>query len=94
VFIERIEELPADAEKVDPENGRFILAEGEATGHAHAVPAVAASLYMAQTMMYLQVLEETEVLHEEHGSIPLGEGLYKVTRQKEYFPTENRRVAD
>ena len=96
VLIQRIDqELPEDAEAVKPdERNRLILAEGEATGHAHAVPAVAGALYAAQVGMMLQVNQQTQVLHEEHAPIDLDPGLYKITRQREYFPTEIRQVAD
>lgn len=96
VLIERVEEdLPADAETIKPdEKNRLILAEGEATGHAHAVPAIAGALYAAQIGMMLQVTQKTQVLHEEHAAIDLDPGMYKITRQREYFPTEIRRVAD
>ncbi len=96
VLIERVERnLPTEAEKIPAdEKNRLILAEGEATGHAHAVSAIAASLYAVQADMFLEVLKKTEVLHEEHDLIDLDPGFYKVTRQREYFPTEIRRVAD
>jgi len=96
VLIQRVNtELPEDAEVIKPdEKNRLVLAEGEATGHAHVVPAVAGALYAAQAAMMLQVTQSTQVLHEEHSPIDLDPGLYKITRQREYFPTEIRRVAD
>ena len=81
-------EVEADAQ------GRLVLAEGEATGHVHAVPAVAAALYVAQTMMLLRVHEATRLEHEEHAWIDLDPGLYRVVRQREYYQTEIRRVTD
>lgn len=96
VLIQRVDmDLPEDAETVKPDKqNRLILAEGEATGHAHAVTAAAGALYAAQVGLMLQVNQDTQVLHEEHDAIDLPVGLYKITRQREYFPTEIRRVAD
>jgi hypothetical protein len=96
VLIELVnEELPADAKQVKPDSrNRLVLADGEATGHAHAVSANGAALYDADTGLMLQVNQPTAVVHEEHSAINLDTGLYKVTRQKEYFPTEIRNVAD
>jgi hypothetical protein len=96
VLIERVDqELPENAEVTKPDKlGRLILAEGEATGHAHAVSAAAGALYATQLGLMLQVMEQTKVLHEEHHAIDLDPGLYKITRQREYSPKEIRRVAD
>jgi hypothetical protein len=96
VLVTRINDgLPEDAKKVGPDKrGRLVLAEGEATGHAHVVQAVAATLYAAQIGMLLQVKEQTQLLHEEHGPIDLDPGMYKITRQREYTPERERYVAD
>lgn len=37
LLIELTENIPDKVEAVPPKDGRYILAEGEATGHAHAV---------------------------------------------------------
>lgn len=88
-------EMSEEYTEVEPDGrGRLILAEGEATGHAHAVPAIAAALYVAQAAMLLRVREATRLEHEEHAWIDLDPGLYRVVRQREYHPTELRRVAD
>lgn len=95
VLIQRSETLPEGASKVAPdEMGRLILAEGEVTGHAHAVLVAAATMYMYEAMLYLDVHRKTELLHEEHSKIDLDPGLYKITRQREYFPEAIRNVAD
>ena len=57
-------ELTAQYTEVEADvRGRLVLAESEATGHVHAVPAVAAALYVAQTMMLLRVHEATRLEH-------------------------------
>jgi len=77
-------------------NGRqLVLAEGEATGHAHTVPASKGSLGIdAGGVMYLTIDELTEVRHQEHAAIPLAPGRYRVTRQREYTPERIVNVAD
>jgi len=76
------------------DRGRLVLAEGEATGHAHAIAARRAALYMMAGMVYLHLQERAQVQHEEHGNIDLDPGWYKVQRKREYTPAEVRYVAD
>jgi hypothetical protein len=77
------------------EDGRLILAEGEATGHHHAIRADAAKMFMYNGMMILQILALTKLFHEEHNAIDLDPGLYQVVRQREFNPlTDEQRVLD
>jgi hypothetical protein len=83
--------------KVACEDGRVVLAHGEATGHAHAIEAAGAELYEeADGKRFLQVTGEPATLaHEEHGAIRLEPGVYEVRRQREYVPqVPPRRVRD
>lgn len=78
-----------------PENGRLILARGEATGHHHSVDAGMAMLGETATgLTVLEVHEATPFIHQEHGPIPLREGSHEVRRQREYSPEAIRNVAD
>ena len=82
---------------IAPDGDRVVLAHGEATGHAHAVAAKLATLYvLADTAdRLLRVLGPGALLrHEEHGHVPLPEGDYIVRRQREYTPERPRKVAD
>lgn len=45
LLVEVTEEIPAEAKKVERDHGRVVLAYGEATGHAHAIPHPGATLY-------------------------------------------------
>lgn len=96
VFVQRTDltAIPNGAEKVKPDNKRVILAYGEVTGHAHAIPASLATMYRWQGDTLVEVNRETAMTHEEHSPIPLEPGIYKVTRQMEYHPEELRYVAD
>lgn len=94
VLIQKIESLPGETQSVQARDGYFVLAEGEATGHAHRVLADRTQMFMFGALLYMKVLERAQVFHEEHGPIDLPEGLYKVSRQREYTPEAIRNVAD
>ena len=83
-------EVPAGASVVDTD----VLAYGEATGHAHRVSGAVVLGYKGET--YLRVADTASVTHEEHATMPLPPGDYKVVRQREYNPYERatRRVVD
>lgn len=98
VLIERIGSLPKNRKPVAREHGKVVLAHGEVTGHAHAI----ADKHVTQTasadhpgVTFLEVREAVAALkHEEHSTIELPPGEYRVTRQREYSPEEIRNVAD
>jgi hypothetical protein len=89
-----VEEIPADARGLP--SGRLVLAEGEATGHAHVVDDVRASLHSVRGAgswfgngtWFLSVAEGVPVLlvHEEHDPLSVLPGVYEVRRQREYVP--------
>ncbi len=96
VFLVRISEFPDGVSWLDLEDNRIILAEGEATGHAHAVADEGARLYGAPSSggdldlehAFLAVLAEGGVIlaHEEHAPLTIPPGIYEVRRQREYGP--------
>jgi hypothetical protein len=99
VLIERIEAMPAKRTAIPRENGRVILAHGEVTGHAHAIVDEKCDLYASPDapmgVTYLEIQQAVVALkHDEHSTIELPEGKYRVTRQREYAPSEIRNVAD
>jgi hypothetical protein len=95
VLIEAVKTLPGGLKPAKRAGGRIILAEGETTGHAHAiVDKEVESFVDEQGNLYLSVEAETVVKHEEHGAITLPIGYYKITRQREYAPDAIRNVAD
>ena len=84
------------------DNGRVILAYGEVTGHAHtvvdaevdtAIPP-AALFEEADGTVLLLVDRPCALTHQEHGTIMLAPGAYRVTRQREYSPEAIRNVSD
>lgn len=73
-----------------------VIALGEVTGHSHRLaPGSAATLFRDKgDNMAITVEEEADVIHEEHDTVKLPEGTYKVTRQREYQPEGNKQVID
>lgn len=95
VLVQRVGEIPADVTPVKRESGRIILAHGEVTGHAHAIKnRLAKFLETTQGERYLSLPKQVTLDHEEHSTITLPAGNYKVIRQREYHPEEIRNVAD
>lgn len=76
--------------------GRLVLALGEVTGHAHAVQGPGRLIREAGPFgpMLLHLPEGGRVVHEEHATIALPQGWFRVVRQREYAPGAIRIVAD
>lgn len=92
VLVARVGALPLQAR---PRAGAT-LARGEFTGHSHrfAEPD-AVRLWEANGELFVEVVAERATLvHEEHRPIVLTRGLYRSWMQREYTPTEIRRVID
>ena len=85
VLITRVDEVKVKPkDKVKSKHGRLILAEGEATGHHHSVPASSGKLYaIAGGMLAMILNRKTTLMHQEHDSIPLPKGTYVIQRQRE-----------
>ena len=95
VLLIPVKKVPTGADTLARENGRIVLALGEATGHAHAVDTLGAELLTDHRDRYLSVPSSgASLVHEEHGMIALPEGTYRIVLQREYSPREIRRVAD
>ena len=84
--------VPRNASKLPRENGRVILADGEVTGHAHAIEGDC-TLLEAEGERFLQVEAEVPLKHEEHGAIVVTESKH-VRRQSQYDPMEVRPAYD
>lgn len=90
VILRRSPELP---ENTVPRGS--VVAEGEATGHAHRLKGNA-EVVTAQAVTFVCVYEPSELTHEEHSTIALPVGTYEVGRVQEYdhFAEEARQVED
>lgn len=79
--------------------GRIVLAEGETTGHAHAILDDAATLFYQPDLdemadRFLRVEAEVALVHEEHGNHQLPRGDYIVRIKRQYTPARAVRVYD
>jgi len=101
VLLVRVDDDPAhfiearkhDLHDVPRERGRLVLAHGEVTGHAHVVESEEASLVSEEQAQELFLLvhgtESVALVHEEHETLDVPPGAYRVVRQREYRePTE------
>jgi len=72
------------------------LAKGEVTGHHHTITKGNAELYEENGILYLKVLDEAELTHQEHGVITLPKNDYIVRKVREYshFDEETKNVQD
>ena len=94
VIIEAVESIPTE---VKLRKGRCVLAEGEATGHAHVIEKEGARLYDGDAgTLFLELSKEATVTHEEHGPVVIAPGKYTVRKVQEWdhFEEEARDVAD
>ena len=75
---------------------RVRVAEGEATGHAHVLEPVEDATVLADVdVEFVRIMGANGLLvHDEHTAIAIPEGDYRIVRQREYAPEENRLVAD
>ncbi len=92
--------LPEGAVEVKPINGRLILAEGETTGHAHALALndyPNSKLFKLENgELYLSVVEPVIIYHEEHKPVSIPEGTHRIgiVREVDPFSEEIRAVQD
>ena len=72
---------------------RIVLAEGEVTGHAHAIADPEATFWEGVREAFLEVTAEVgvDLVHEEHAPIHLPQGWFKVVRQREFVVTDSGR---
>jgi hypothetical protein len=82
---------------------RHVLAEGEATGHAHVLVGQGVRLAewerrrrwaAPERRRYLVVEGSASLVHEEHLPLVVPAGVYEVRRQREYRPRRSTWVAD
>lgn len=95
--------VPKQTKPVDPKNGRLVIAEGEATGHAHAILAANAGKEQSRLLitdddkqMFLVNNASVDVFHEEHDivTIPPGTWAIKGVQEYDYDKEQARRIQD
>ncbi len=105
LLIERVgDTVPAGATIVPAANGETVLAEGETSGHRHAIHDrvtmfrddglardIPADLYVGHVRVDGP---SARLVHEEHAPIELPRGTYRIRRQRELEPRDARVVID
>jgi hypothetical protein len=98
VLVIPVDSIPQSAAAFRRENNRVILAHGEVTGHAHAIKDKRAALFRDPKLaaVFMRVSGDASVAleHDEHDTISIPPGSYRVIRQREYSPEAIRNVAD
>ncbi len=109
VFLVQVDAIPKDAQPLERDAGRVVLAYGEVTGHAHAIEESHATLLEvpresaamptitpAENERFLRIVgAAANLVHEEHATIAIPPGTYRVVHQREWTDAdEPRRVAD
>ena len=84
-----VDRLPQDVKRLD----RKELAFGEVTGHAHRID-VGELFETKNGELYLKVDTLTKVSHEEHKTITVNPGVYRVGIKRQYTPDGWERVRD
>jgi hypothetical protein len=105
LMLERVADVaPSGTIEENIEGAALVLAEGEESGHRHAICErvtrfrddklardIPAGLYLA----HVQVSSEyARLTHEEHAPITLPRGTYRVRRQRELGPRDARVLPD
>lgn len=99
VTVEYVKAFPRGGKAVIPGTRGYVIAEGEHTGHAHAMEAIdGLEVREVDGVLYARIPEGTEVslLHEEHNPVALPPGIVRFGRVQEYdhFAEEARQVED
>lgn len=94
--LHKIDKLPEGLIEVK-HKGEYVLAEGETTGHMHRLRSNDMKVYTDSFgERYLVMGEIGEVSHEEHKTLKVGKGIYRVGKEREvdWFSQSVRKVID
>ena len=90
--------IPTGAARVDPENGRLIVARGEATGHHHSFPhRRGVTLFRddgAGGGFYIKADISVALEHQEHSALMIEPGTHCVIIQRTFASGIVWRVTD
>lgn len=94
IMLVRVAQLPKGKKKTRW-GRKHVIALGEVTGHSHVLEGRSTIVEDELEQRFVAVLSDGGVLtHQEHGTIDIPPGTYKIERQREYSPEEIRNVAD
>jgi hypothetical protein len=105
LLIERVADVPPSDTTIDPAlDGAVVLAEGEASGHRHAIydrvtmfrddglaRDIPGRLYVGHVRVEGP---SARIEHDEHAPVTLPRGTYRVRRQRELEPKDASIIAD
>ena len=105
LLLERVADVaPSGTIEENVEGVALVLAEGEASGHRHAVcervtmfrdDELARDIPAGLYIVHLQVASPyARLTHDEHAPITLPRGTYRVRRQRELGPRDARVLPD
>lgn len=83
------DEQYADMLVKERDNGRCIVAYGEVTGHAHEVDSETAEILRTTEeteQEFLRIMETAGLVHDEHETLSLPQGIFAIVRQREHDP--------
>lgn len=82
-------------EPIFGDNRGIVLAEGEVTGHCHAIPEVEVTAFgvMLRPELVISPIDFT-IVHPEHDTVRVPAGSYRIIPQREYDPFGDRMVMD
>lgn len=93
VLVMSVDAVPSGLPEAEKDNGKTVLAYGEATGHSHSL--MRGKLFRRDALTQFLELEKLDFLrHEEHAPIKIGKGSYEVRQQRQWSLAMVRRVAD
>lgn len=88
VLITRVA-APSDLTAIKRDARGVILAEGEATGHFHGIQSRSAKLFRTEeNVRFLRVTAPVALTHQEHTTVKIPVGDYRVTIHTQYVPGE------
>lgn len=67
------------------------LALGEMTGHSHVLKGKGTKFYQEQEQVFIDVPQEAELVHQEHGNFVITKGKYVLIQQREFDLVEGTR---
>lgn len=98
ILLMRCGEIPLGACVVAPDGQRVILAYGERTGHVHAMAADRVCYYREDgsgggAFVKVTGQDAVDLTHDEHDTLAIPPGTYRIVQQREYQPRGTPRSA-
>lgn len=94
LFVESRKEISTEAQPEKRIGKRLIVGLGEATGHHHAIAEKDAEIVATPEIRWLKAPSGANVVHEEHRTIELPSGTYRIVQQRVYHAGKVQRVVD